>query len=317
MNDPLLMNASQSNTMLHKHFTQSLNDFKWIASDFNVSQNFWLSNPILKSSTLTPPVGVGTQLDSFQILHAGIWKLIDYDRCRLPESIAQSYRSVESIYVTLWSNKRLLLNTKYSRAIISARLWNFQPRPLLLQVSLHQLAILDQYNDTTEQMISYDTLINNGGFIRESNAKLALLSLVYAGLLKSRDQQEGMLQFELNKAFYKAHQGTKVKDLSALEQVNFWSEDLSTVASHTANLAKTLAEEDIYLATTASSVEDVGQNCAMILRSEIAQASSVAGEPSGPGPSTSTSTNRDIGQHLLESQVEQNSNQVSLYLYKF
>ncbi|KAJ6220420.1 hypothetical protein RDWZM_006232 [Blomia tropicalis] len=246
---------------LRKPFTQSLNDFKHISANYRLSNDCFDERAILKPN----------QLETFKILHAGIWKLIDFDCCHVPESLARSFRSIESLFHNQWSNKKLLLNTRHCKATIGANLWDSQPAELNLRVSMHQMAILDQFNE--EHTLTYQQLIQAGGFIKENNCKLALLSLVHANLLKLTPKEcvtggpVGLIQFELDHKFYylnSQYTGNSIDlDLSVLEDTNFWDNSKNLKMDM---LTRWLAGElgildfDIRLTSSSISVEDINSS---------------------------------------------------------
>lgn len=281
---------SQSNgELLHKQFTQSLGDFRVIFKS-------WAKSVKVSKDGEKPQLAA----DPLRICHLGIWKMASFDRCRLPLSLETSFQSVEELYSKEHQGRRLLLNTAAGRATISASFWERQGKPLNLTVSLHQLAILEQFNadDESEKAVltlTYDQLLKGGRFLVENNAKLALLSLVYCGLLKVLDPSCSLLQFQVDdRHFYAANSelatGEQIKDLSSFEQVDFWSAESSQIVDlKTSKLMKALgiAEKDLLLEGTVKSVEDVHGNCSLAQRSQI----KAYGKESSPKVAFTSSSN--------------------------
>lgn len=275
---------SPTGELLHKQFTQNLGDFQAICKSWINSEKGYRGFLDYLQQPQQQPQPV---VDSFRIANLGTWKLATFERCQLPAPMEAHFREVEALYQAKHKGRRLMLNTAAGKATINAAFWkntDADAQPLSLSLSLHQLAILEQFNhaaNNSSSSLSYEQLLKGGRFQVENNAKLAILSLVYCGLLKviglsstPASSALQVLKFAVDDSqhFYNANKELatdgKTKDLSTFEQVNFWSGEGRTVDLKTSKLMAALGVSavDIHLEAAEKAVEDVYANCSIILR---------------------------------------------------
>ncbi|OTF79834.1 hypothetical protein BLA29_000695 [Euroglyphus maynei] len=155
--------------------------------------------------------------ESSAILNAGTWKLTEFDHCWISTRLSRSFESLENLFRQQYDNQKLFLNTKYSTAEVSMKIFDHDPvvvvvgdsiskqQSLTLSMSLHQLAIIEQFNRQYQQL-SYEMIAEETQFQKENNLRIALLSLIYCGLIRpiiiiDHDKHQPTMQsllFELN-----------------------------------------------------------------------------------------------------------------------
>lgn len=169
-----------------RSFLQNLNDFKNIADDYlhsfikvNISNN----NNRRRRMVRNLP-------DSSAIVNAGTWKLTEFDRCWISSRLSRSFESLEYLFRQQYDNQKLFLNTKYSTAEVSMKMFNHDAvvgdslkQSLILWMSLHQFAIIEQFN-RQYQRLSYEMIDKETEFQKKNNLRIALLSLIYCGLIR-------------------------------------------------------------------------------------------------------------------------------------
>lgn len=274
VDNPSLTFGNNTAELQHKQFTQSLGDFDVIA-------NSWRNS---NSSQL--------KAKQIRICQLANWKLLPFDRCHLPQALEDDLKKVEESYQTKYKSRKLLLNTTLGRAIIEAKP-NLGRQPVSLSVSLHQLAILEQFNAVAPSVpLAYEQLLKGGQFLVESSAKLALLSLVHGGLLKVSQAQSvcSSLKFEVDENFdtQKASGQNSPLDFASLEEVNYWTEEAGTVDLKTTDCMKALriADADIVMASIVKSVEDVRGNYAFLFLNQLKNAKLSKSSSSAPVSTT-------------------------------
>nr|XP_027205035.1 uncharacterized protein LOC113798669 [Dermatophagoides pteronyssinus] len=177
-----------------RSFLQNLNDFKNIANDY--VHSFVKVNMNNNNNNNRRRRMIRNFLESSAILNAGTWKLTEFDHCWIPSRLSRSFESLEYLFRQQYENQKLFLNTKYSTAEVSMITLDrsnnnnnnhdndsLLKQPVTLLMSLHQLAVIEQFNRRNQQL-SFEMIVDETHFQKENNLRIALLSLIYCGLIR-------------------------------------------------------------------------------------------------------------------------------------
>lgn len=204
-----------------KNIKLNLIDFKMIANDLKNSEEFYRNNyddPFLRS---------------FTVLKNGFWKFIESDRCWIPSKVRNSFKRFEESYLKLYKNRRLILNTKYTKFLVEMTFFSNENIESLcnnnkieLSMTANQFAIVNLFN--YNQIVNYQTIVDRTNFQKEYNLCIALQSLIYCGLIRSENHYKTSkinknIDFTLNdKRFVELLQTNQVdNDLVSYENIDF------------------------------------------------------------------------------------------------
>ncbi|KAH9426213.1 hypothetical protein DERP_007153 [Dermatophagoides pteronyssinus] len=332
-----------------RSFLQNLNDFKNIANDY--VHSFVKVNMNNNNNNNRRRRMIRNFLESSAILNAGTWKLTEFDHCWIPSRLSRSFESLEYLFRQQYENQKLFLNTKYSTAEVSMITLDrsnnnnnnhdndsLLKQPVTLLMSLHQLAVIEQFNRRNQQL-SFEMIVDETHFQKENNLRIALLSLIYCGLIRpiiiNNDNHRNMQQsskkptlesllFELNdeKRFRQLIDTNQCSNrLIAYEYIDFINVKQQPLDKEMVKIFPIIVQlltdgVDLVYSMSASSVEDwnltnILSSCTKTTSTTTTSSSSSAAAATVEPPTPNSSVESAKYRQLLSSSSTRLSNQNS------